>query len=63
MPTFIGIWIETADKDHTKVTVVTKRIIAHPSVKNLTESEFQNLFTKGAEILTSGKPLPAELPQ
>jgi hypothetical protein len=57
----IGVWIDPVDKDHTRVTVVTKRRFIIDPATGLKESTFQQLFAKAVEILKAGKPLPIKL--
>lgn len=59
----MGAWIESVDRDHTKVTVITKRRIAVNVATTLTESTFQERFAEAVGIVRSGKPLPAQPPE
>jgi hypothetical protein len=59
----MGAWIEPADKDNTKVTVVTKRRLSTNMATTLTESTFQKRFAQAVAIVKAGKPLPQEPPK
>lgn len=60
----VGVWIDSVDQNHTKVTIVVKK--KHPgSISSLpfTESSFHKKFAQAVEIISSGKPLPLEAPK
>jgi hypothetical protein len=58
----MGAWIERADGDNTKVTVVTKRRISVNVATTLTEGTFHKRFAQAVEIVKTGKPLPRIAP-
>lgn len=59
----MGAWIKPVDKDHTKVTVVTKRRIATNIATTLTETTFQEDFAMAVALIKAGKPLPITKPE
>lgn len=59
----MGAWIDTIDKNNTKVTAVTKRRIAVNIATTLTESTFHKRFAQAVDILKAGKSLPAAPPE
>ena len=58
----MGAWVETVDKDNTKVTVVTKRRISTNIFTTLTEGTFHKRFAQAVEIVKKGQPLPRDAP-
>lgn len=58
----MGAWIEPFDKDHTKVTVVTKRRLSINIATTLTEGTFHNRFAQAVEIVKRGEKLPRTAP-
>lgn len=59
----MGAWIDSVDKNNTKVTVVTKRRIATNLATTLTESTYHKRFSQAVEILKKGQRLPASPPE
>ncbi len=59
----MGAWIDSIDKDRTKVTVVTKRRLSMNVATTLTESTFHNRFAQAVEIIKAGKSLPVKAPE
>lgn len=60
----VGVWIDSVDQHHTKVTIVVKK--RHPQTIGgppFTESDFHKKFGEAVEIVSSGKPLPLEAPK
>jgi hypothetical protein len=62
MGAVMGAWIETVDKDNTKVTVVTKRRVTLNVATTLTEGTFHRRFAQAVEIVKRGQPLPRNTP-
>lgn len=58
----MGAWIESVDKDNTKVTVVTKRRITINVATTLTEGTYHRRFAQAVEIVKKGQPLPRNVP-
>lgn len=58
----MGAWIDSVDKDKTKVTVVTKRRLSMNVATTLTEATFHKRFAQAIEIVKAGKPLPVKAP-
>lgn len=58
----MGAWIEPAENNSSKVTVVTKRRIATNIATTLTEGKFHKRFGQAVAIINSGKPLPVAPP-
>jgi hypothetical protein len=58
----MGAWIESVDKDNTKVTVVTKRRVTINIATTLTESTYHRRFAQAVEIVRKGQPLPQIAP-
>lgn len=59
----MGAWVDPVDKDHTKVTVVTKRRLSMNVATTLTETTFHKRFAQAVKIVKAGKPLPALPPE
>lgn len=59
----MGAWIDSVDKNNTKITVVTKRRIATNIATTLTESTFHRRFAQAVEIVKNGNRLPAAPPE
>ena len=62
MGAVMGAWIETVDKDNTKVTVVTKRRVTLNVATTLTEGTYHRRFAQAVEIVKKGQPLPRNTP-
>jgi hypothetical protein len=60
--TLMGAWIEPADTEQTKVTVITKRRDPTQWTTTLTETTFHKRFAQAVEIVKAGKPLPLTAP-
>jgi hypothetical protein len=60
--TVMGAWVESVDKDNTKVTVVTKRRVSMNIATTLTEGTFHNRFAQAVEIVKKGQTLPRTAP-
>jgi hypothetical protein len=58
----VGVWVEPLNDNETKITVVTKRKVQTNLATGLTETTFQDSFSKAVEIVKAGKPLPIEKP-
>jgi len=58
----LGVWIEPADSENTKVTVMMKRRVADDIFTSLNESTFFERFEQGMKILKAGKKLPVVAP-
>lgn len=58
----MGAWIDSVDKDNTKVTVVTKRRISTNIATTLTEATFHKRFGQALDIVKAGKSLPLSAP-
>ena len=58
----VGVWVEPINDEETKITVVSKRKVQTNLATGLTESTFQESFSKAVEIVKAGKPLPVEKP-
>jgi hypothetical protein len=58
----IAVWIEPVDRDHTRVTIVTKRRFIVDPATGLRESTFQQRFAQAVEMLKAGKPLSIKMP-
>ena len=58
----VGVWVEPLNDNETKITVVTKRKVQTNLATGLTETTFQDSFSKEVEIVKAGKPLPIEKP-
>ena len=58
----VGVWIESIDKENTKVTIVTKRKLQTNLATGLTESKFHLRFNQAVDIIKSGKTLPIDAP-
>lgn len=58
----VGVWVESADAGHTKVTVVTKRKVQTNLATGLTETTFHDRFAEAVKIVKSGKTLPIDPP-
>ncbi len=58
----MGAWIDSVDKDNTKVTVVTKRRIATNLATTLTETTYHKRFGQAVDIVKKGGRLPATPP-
>lgn len=59
----MGAWIDTLDKNNTKVTVVTKRRLSVNIATTLTEATFHKRFAQAVELVKAGNPLPVQAPQ
>ncbi len=58
----MGVWIEPADADNTRITVITKRRAQNDTFTKLTASTFHEKFVQGVNIVKSGKKLPVAPP-
>jgi len=58
----MGAWLDSVDKDNTKVTVVTKRRISTNIATTLTETTFHKRFAQAVDIVKTGKSLPIAPP-
>ena len=58
----VGVWVEEAGKESSKVTVVTKRKVQTNLATGLTETTFHNSFKKAVKIIKAGNKLPFEEP-
>ena len=58
----IGVWVEPVNEDETKITIVSKRKVQTNFATGLTESSFQDSYSKAVEMVKSGKSLPIEKP-
>ena len=54
----MGVWIEPADFNQARITVITRRRVLSDTFTRLTESKFYERFDQGVIILKSGKKLP-----
>jgi hypothetical protein len=59
----MGVWIEPADADHTKITVITKRRVQSDTFTELTGPKFFKRFEQGMRIVKSGRKLPLTPPE
>ena len=58
-----GVWIETSAENASTVTVICKRKLATNVATVMTETTFHRWFSKGVEIIKSGKALPEQRPE
>lgn len=58
----MGVWIEPADSDSTKVTVITSRRVENDFFTSLTASTFFERFEQGMKIIKDGGKLPVAAP-
>ncbi|MDX1702234.1 MAG: hypothetical protein R3250_16525 [Melioribacteraceae bacterium] len=58
----VGVWVEPVNDEETKITIVTKRKVQTNLATGLTESTFQESFSKAVEMVKAGKSLPIEKP-
>jgi hypothetical protein len=58
----MGAWIEPADQNNTRVTVVTKRRVTINFATTLTETTFHKRFAQAVEIVKAGNSLPIAPP-
>ena len=58
--TLIGVWVEPVENDKSKITVVTKRKVQTNIATGLTETTFQESYSKAVEMVKAGKTLPIE---
>lgn len=58
----VGVWVEPVNEEETKITIVTKRKVQTNLATGLTESTFQESFSKAVAMVKSGKSLPIEKP-
>jgi len=61
--TVMGAWVDSVDKNNTKVTVVTKRRVSLNVATTLTETTFHKRFAQAVAIVKAGKPLPSTPPE
>jgi hypothetical protein len=59
---FMGAWVESAGKEQTRVTVVTKRRMLLEPTTTLTESTYHARFSQAVEMVKAGKILPLSPP-